>query len=185
MATETILTERLTLRKFRIDDVEAMYENWASDSEVTKFLTWSAHESVEVTKCILEQWVQSYQNDFNYHWAIVYNDGSDRPIGSIGVVAREESVGMVAVGYCIGKKYWHQGITSEALKAVIDFLFQQECINRIEARHDINNPHSGGVMKKCGMIYEGTLRQIGRNNTGLCDCCYYAILKSDYIKEKT
>lgn len=184
MATETIKTERLTLRKFRIDDAEAMYENWASDSEVTKFLTWSPHESIEVTKYVLELWVKEYETDFCYKWAIIYNDGSDRPIGSIGVVAQEDTVGMVAIGYCIGKKYWHKGITSEALQAVIDFLFKQEGINRIEARHDVNNPNSGRVMQKCGMTYEGTLRQIGRNNTGLCDCCYYAILKEDYIKGK-
>ena len=52
-------------------------------------------------------------------------------------------------------------------------------MNRIEARHDPNNPHSGAVMRKCGMRYEGTSRQADRNNQGICDCARYAILRSD------
>lgn len=58
---------------------------------------------------------------------------------------------MAHIGYCIGRKWWKQGITSEALKAVIDFLFDEVKTNRIEARHDPRNPNSGLVMKKCGM----------------------------------
>ncbi|MDR2023111.1 MAG: GNAT family N-acetyltransferase [Hungatella sp.] len=52
-------------------------------------------------------------------------------------------------------------------------------MNRIEARHDTQNPHSGAVMEKCGMRYEGTMRQAGRNNQGISDLCYYALLASD------
>lgn len=66
---------------------------------------------------------------------------------------------MVHVGYCIGKKWWHQGITSEALAALINFFFKEVKANRIESRHDPRNPNSGKVMEKCGLIYEGTIRQ--------------------------
>lgn len=107
-------------------------------------------------------------------------DAVGEPVGSIGMAAVDEDTRMIAIGYCIGKKYWHQGITSEALKAVIDFLFQNTNYNRIEARHDVLNPHSGMVMKKCGMQYEGTLREVSRGNDGLSDCRYYAILRKDY-----
>lgn len=86
---------------------------------------------------------------------------------------------MMHIGYCIGKAWWHRGITSEALKAVMDFLFDVVGANRIEARHDPRNPNSGGVMKKCGMKYEGTLRSAGRNGQGICDECYYALLKEE------
>jgi len=54
-------------------------------------------------------------------------------------------------------------------------------MNRIEAKHDINNPHSGGVMKKCGMKHEGTSRASDRNNQGICDIIQYAILREDWI----
>ena len=61
----------------------------------------------------------------------------------------------------------------------IDFFFEVVDVNRIEARYDIRNPNSGKVMKKCGMKYEGTLRQSDRNNQGICDSSYYVLLKSD------
>ncbi len=51
--------------------------------------------------------------------------------------------------------------------------------NRIESRHDSRNPNSGKVMEKCGMKYEGTMRSSDRNNQGICDACYYALLKSE------
>lgn len=81
----------------------------------------------------------------------------------------------------IGRRYWGNGYTAEAAKAVIAFLFDEVGANRIAARHDTNNPNSGKVMQKAGMKYEGTLRQCDRNNQGLVDCSVYAILKSEYL----
>lgn len=86
------------------------------------------------------------------------------------------------VGYCIGRKWWHQGITSEALARVIRFLFEEVGCLRVEARHDNQNPRSGGVMARCGMIREGLLRRSDRNNRGICDAVWYGILKEDYEK---
>ena len=64
-------------------------------------------------------------------------------------------------------------------QAVMDFLFDEVDVNRIESRHDPRNPHSGGVMKKCGMKYEGTLRSADWNNQGICDASYYSLLKAE------
>ena len=86
---------------------------------------------------------------------------------------------MAEIGYCIGRPWWNRGITSEALIAVINFMFDQVGANRVQAKHDVNNPHSGLVMKKCGMKYEGTLRSAAVNNQGVCDVSIYALLKSD------
>ena len=52
--TQTIETERLLLRRFSKNDAGAMYRNWASDPEVTKYLTWPAHTSVNVSRAVLE-----------------------------------------------------------------------------------------------------------------------------------
>lgn len=90
-----------------------------------------------------------------------------------------EDVSMVQVGYCIAKTWWHKGIMTEALQAVIDYLFDIVNVNRIECKHDPRNPNSGKVMRKCGMKYEGTMRSSYRNNQGICDACYYALLKSE------
>ncbi len=177
--TQKLETDRLILRRFVEEDAAAMYGNWASDSEVTKYLTWPAHSSKEVSEKIIKEWVNSYSANNYYQWAIVLKENGDEPIGSIAVINRNETVGMAHIGYCIGKPWWHRGITSEALKAVMDFLFDEVDVNRIETRHDPRNPYSGAVMKKCGMQYEGTLRSAAWNNQGVCDACYYSLLKSE------
>ena len=177
--TQTIETERLYLRRFTVEDAPAMYRNWASDPAVTKFMTWPTHESEDISRMVLESWVADYEKDDYYQWAIVLKELGSEPIGSISVVMVREKIACATIGYCIGKAWWHQGIMSEALQAVMEHLFDRVGFQRIEAQHDDRNPHSGGVMKKCGMRYEGTLRQGGWSNGGVGDICCYAMLKSD------
>ncbi len=177
--TQRLETDRLILRRYVSGDAPAMYKNWASDPEVTRFLMWQTHSSEDVSQNITDEWVKEYSNDNYYHWAIVLKDNFDEPIGDIAVVHMNEDVSMMHIGYCIGRAWWHQGITSEALKAVMDFLFDVVDVNRIESRHDPRNPNSCKVMQKCGMKYEGTLRSSDWNNQGICDACYYALLKSE------
>lgn len=177
--TQRIETDRLILRRYVIEDADAMYKNWASDSEVTKFLTWQPHSSVEVSRGIIENWLKEYSDEKYYQWAIVLKDNGNEPIGDISVVHMKEDISMVHIGYCLGRAWWRRGIMSEALKAVTDFMFDTVEVNRVEARHDPRNPNSGKVMQKCGMKYEGTLRSADRNNQGICDACYYALLRSE------
>ena len=177
--TKPLETDRLILRRYVAKDALAMYKNWASDGEVTKFLMWPTHLSQKVSQSVTEDWVKQYSNESYYHWAIVLKDNGDEPIGDIAVVDMNEKISMVHIGYCLGRAWWHKGITSEALKTVMDFLFDAVDVKRVEARHDPRNPNSGKVMKKCGMRYEGTLRDSDWNNQGICDACYYALLKSE------
>ncbi|HIS68487.1 MAG TPA: GNAT family N-acetyltransferase [Candidatus Gallacutalibacter stercoravium] len=177
--TQRLETERLVLRQFVSEDAGAMFKNWASDDEVTKYLTWPTHPNIDVSKSVIEDWVKSYSDEKYYQWAIVVKENGDEPIGSISAVHINEDISMVEIGYCIGRAWWHQGITSEAMKAVMDFFFEEVGANRIEARHDPRNPNSGKVMKKCGMKYEGTMRSADRNNQGICDTCRYALLSSE------
>ena len=182
--TQRLETQRLILRRFTPEDAEAMYRNWASDEEVTKYLTWPAHSGPEVSRFVLETWCASYDKDDFYQWAIALRETGE-PIGSISAVRVTEDVSLVHIGYCIGRPWWHRGITSEALRAVIDFFFGRVGANRVEARHDTNNPRSGMVMRKCGMRYEGTLRSADRNNQGICDACCYALLRDEWQDRKT
>lgn len=178
LGTKTIETKRLILRRFKIDDAMEMYKNWASDKEVTKFLSWPPHKDDEVSKSIINLWIKETESEKNYHWCIELKENSEA-IGSIGVVNVAENIEAIEIGYCIGKKYWGQGIMSEAFKALIDFFFQEVQVNRIVAKHDTNNPGSGKVMRKCGLKLEGIKRQGGRNNNGICDLACYAILKQE------
>lgn len=179
LGTRTIKTRRLCLRPFSPGDAPAMFRNWASDPEVTRYLTWPAHDSPDVSAWVLKDWCSHYEEPSYYQWAIELKELGE-PIGSIAVVRQDGSAQWVELGYCIGKPWWHQGIVSEALNALVAFFFDEVGTGRIQARHDPRNPNSGAVMRKCGMRYEGTLRRADRNNQGICDAAIYAILREEY-----
>ena len=144
--TQTLTTKRLILRRFTAGDAQPMFDNWANDSDVTRFLTWPPHGNPKVTSSILQDWTARYASPSYYHWAIVPSDGKDEPIGGIAVNELDEQTHKAHIGYCLGKAWWHQGIMSEAFSAVIDFLFEKADVNRIESMHDPHNPNSGKVM---------------------------------------
>ena len=176
--TQAIETKRLILRRFTVEDADDMYNNWASDPEVTEFLTWPPHGSVEVTRTLLEDWVSRYEDGTYFNW-VMENKETGHAIGNISVVQLNEKVESAEIGYCMSRALWGQGYMPEALKAVMDYLFDTVGLNRVAATHDSNNPKSGRVMDKAGMKLEGTLRAAGRNNHGICDKVYHSMIRSD------
>ena len=181
--TVTLETTRLTLRKFNTDDIEPAFRNWTSDNKVTEFLRWPTHANIGITENVLNDWISKYVNSDFYQWAIVPKDINE-PVGTISVVGFDEKTEKIHIGYCIGSKWWNLGYTSEAFAAIIAFFFEQVGAKRIESQHDPENVGSGKVMEKCGLIYEGTLRNADWNNRGIVDAKMYAILASDYYKNK-
>jgi ribosomal-protein-alanine N-acetyltransferase len=101
--TKRLETNRLILRKATLADAEPMFRNWASDPEVTKFLTWPPHENMDVTRTVVGNWVESYHKEDYYHWMIVLKETGE-PIGSLlaSCVGRVPSA---HIGYCIGKNW--------------------------------------------------------------------------------
>jgi len=152
LGSKIIYTERLTLRPFTINDSEMMFSNWANDDEVTKYLPWNSHSSIKVTKEILTEWTNNYNNPDFYQWCIDYYNTA---IGSISVIEINEKLRSCEIGYCIGKKWWHNSFTSEALMHVKNFLINEVGFEHIWAWHHINNPNSGFVLAKCGFSYVG------------------------------
>ena len=69
---------------------------------------------------------------------------------------------------------------TEALEAVIEYGFRTLKLNRIEAIHELTNPASGAVMRKCGMVHEGTMREKLFNKGKYVDVDLYAILRKDF-----
>lgn len=179
--TVMLETDRLILRKFTIEDIEPAFQNWTSDADTTKYLTWPTHTNVETTKKVIsEYWISNYNKPDFYQWAIELKEISE-PVGTISVVEMREEIDMVEIGYCIGSKWWHRGIMTEAFAVVIKYLFEQVKVNRIQAKYDPVNVNSGKVMLRCGLTFEGTLRQADRNNTGIADAAVYAMLAEDYF----
>ena len=159
------------------DDVKAILDE-ASANGITTLDTSCAYGDAEQ---VLGMWLESYADPAFYQWAIVPKELGE-PVGTISVVQMNEKIDLVHIGYCIGHAGGHQGITSEAFGAIIPFFFREVGVNRIESRHDVNNPNSGKVMKKCGLQYEGTLRQADWSNQGIVDVSYYGLLRQDWEK---
>ncbi len=179
IGTLRIETERLILRRFTLEDDEQMYNGWASDERVSRYMRWKTHGALMETHAVVEGWVAQYAEPTNYHWAIEIKDTSEL-IGSIGLFLRGENDACFEAGYNIAYAHWGKGYTAEALNAVIDFIFDRVGANRVEAYHSVNNPASGRVMQKCGMAYEGRSRQKYRIPSGSFEDCYsYAVLYKD------
>lgn len=154
--TKTIQTSRLLLRPFIPDDAQQMYENWASDPEVTRFLTWLPHKSADNTRALLEGWAKNYANPAYYNWVITMGGVC---IGNASIVRQTDEDEVMEFGYCLGRQYWKMGLMSEAVSALTDFLFTEVGANRLVIRHALANPASGRVARKCGFTYEGTARE--------------------------
>lgn len=147
MNTPLLQTKRLILRKFTENDLKSFYEIY-SDKEANTFLPWYPLKTMEEAKKVYEELLNKYKQERAYHYAICLKENND-PIGYVNV-SMEDSYDL---GYGLRKEYWHQGITSEAVKAVIEQLKEDE-IPYITATHDVNNPRSGEIMKKLGMKYQ-------------------------------
>lgn len=148
MNTPTIETERLILRKFTEDDMEALYEIY-SDEEVNQFLPWFPFKSMEEAYSFFkERYASQYNKPQAYAYAICLKK-DNYPIGYIKVDMEEHH----DFGYGLRKKFWHQGIATEAGKAIIEQV-RKDGLPYITATHDRNNPRSGGVMRNVGMKYQ-------------------------------
>ena len=172
IGTQSFETKRLLLRPFLESDAQAMYDNWASRPDNLLHVTWDAHESPDVTQ-------QSIAHLDFYKWAICLKENPDSVIGDISVVDRDDTVNACEVGYILSKDYWGQGLMTEALKAVLNYLLQDAEFNRVTARFVTANAASGRVMAKAGMSYEGTFRQAVFHKGQVKDFSIYGILKSD------
>ncbi|MDL2311188.1 GNAT family N-acetyltransferase, partial [Peptostreptococcaceae bacterium OttesenSCG-928-C18] len=174
--------DRLLLRKITKNDAKYVFENWANDDEVTKYLRWESHKNIEESKEIVSRWIEEYKDENNYNWVVVLKEINE-PVGTISAVGIDEKTEKVHIGYALGRAWWNNGIMSEAFSRIIKFFFEEVEVNRIESMYDPNNPSSGVVMKKCGLKHEGILRQADWSNRGIVDASYYAILAEDYFEE--
>ena len=176
--TREIRTHRLLLRRFREGDEADMYKNYTADPEVTKFLTWQPHKSIDVTRNYLSVVIPEYGSPDTYRWAIEWNG---EVIGAIDAVDTDTPNENCEIGYCMGKAWWGKGIMTEALMAVIGFMFTAPGFYCVHARHDEMNVGSGRVMEKAGMTYEGMLRARRKAADGTFHGLrYYSITRSEY-----
>lgn len=178
--TKTIETERTILRPFKTTDAQPMFSNWASDDEVNRYMTSISLTDPSQAEKAIGNWKVRYDNIEFYHWNITLKAEEDvKSAGFVCVVANDNDAQKAEIGYCIGKKWWNCGYMTEAVSAVTKYLIDELGYNRVEVQHDTDNPASGKVAQKCGMQYEGTLRQFMNNKGKLCDIAVYSVLAGD------
>ena len=147
MNTPRLETDRLILRKFTEDDLEALYYIH-SDEEVNRFLPWFPLRNMEDARAFYEErFMSRYREERAYNYAVCLKE-NDYPVGYVNV-SMDDSYDF---GYGLRREFWHRGIITEAGKAVIEQLWK-DGIPYITATHDVNNPRSGSVMKRLGMKY--------------------------------
>ena len=177
----SIETERLLLRPVTLDDAEAMFE-YASDRENTRY-TFPTNQCLEETKNNIAQF---YLANPLGRWGIELKSNGQF-IGTIDLHKIDPILKKAAIGYIINKKYWNQGLTTEANRAVIELAFEKIGMNKLIAVHDKANPASGRVMEKSGMRYSHDeeyaaldLHEEGRIVTRV----HYVLTKEDYFANK-
>lgn len=162
--TSEILTQRLTLRKITEGDTHAMFTNWASDKVVTRYLTWQAYENEADTAQTIARWVTQYEDPAFYLWGIEFQEIL---IGTISVKPPDYScIDHAELGFCIGKKWWGQGIVTEAARAVIDYLFDETGAHTCGISNSTVNTGSIRVAQKCDMRLEGTRKEYFMDHEG-------------------
>ncbi len=183
--TVRLETERLILRRFTIEDLEQMYQNCWSDFEVWKWTSYKPMQNLDdvinSAEMFTDKWLGAYDRPNRYSWAIQLK-ASGEVIGRFFGMNPDDDISQIELAYELGRAWWGQGLMTEAVKVVIDYFFNEIGFNRIYANYASENSASGKVMKKCGMIYEGTMRQALKCNNGLFDKVNYAILAKEYFK---
>lgn len=173
-------TKQLILRQFNHNDVNDVFE-YASEPDIAKFVVWYAHTSKFESLEFINNTVEAYLKNKPAPWAIV-SKKNGKVIGSIGFNKFDTENEKADIGFAISKKYWGKGITSHALKLIIDYGFSKLELNRIEAHCIIGNKASARVLEKAGMKYEGTFREFTKIKGKFISAKFYAILKSEWGK---
>lgn len=151
--TPTLKTERLLLRKFTEDDIEALFCIY-KDEEVNIYLPWFPLRSIKEAEIFFyEKYAKAYRKYNGYRYAICLKE-DNIPIGYINVSMDSSH----DLGYGLKKEFWHNGIVTEACKSVLEQV-KKDGLLYITATHDVKNPRSGEVMKKLGMSYKYSYKE--------------------------
>ena len=126
-----------------MDDAEEVFKNWGCDPEVSKYVRWSTHKSIDDAKVYLEGVMEKYKNN-GLEWGITLKDTGEL-IGAMGAFINDED-NIYEIGYNTARKHWRKGYTTEALKAVMNYLINDLGIKKFRCAHAKENPASGAVM---------------------------------------
>ena len=177
--TEKIGTDRLILRKFLKTDAHNMYNNWAKEECIAVGAGFPVHTDEAVTQEVINIWIDEYKKEHTYNWAIELKSINEI-IGSITVVKKDLKNDIFEIGYSVGSKWWNKGYATEALRAVINYLFKDVEVYCIEGACRASNIASIKVLTKCNMKQEAVLRNRRIYNNKREDLIIFSISIEDY-----
>lgn len=152
---QTLRTERLRLRKVKLSDADAIFHQYAQDPEVTRYVSWRAHRSIDETREYVRMCLLAWDVGKAYHWAIERLE--DKQV--IGMIIARTNGEKWELGFVLARVHWGKGYMTEAVKGLIAWAFKQKDVYRVWAVCDIDNAASARVMEKAGMEREGILRR--------------------------
>lgn len=152
---ELFETRRLVLRPAVNEDAAKIFANYAQDSEVTKYLIWRPHKSVEETTAFVERCIQGWKDRSCYPWVVTRKE-DDALIGMIELRMVSDEADM---GYVLARGSWGQGYATEMAIAVVSWALQQHEIRRVWATCDCENKASARVLEKAGLRFERVLKE--------------------------
>ena len=176
-----LCTPRLCLRKLTRRDIPLYFERIGSSAEVTKYMLFSPHQYISESVASIEKALRRYREGRCYRFCIALKD-TDELIGVIEPLRFDERDNSCSFAYMLAKDFWGQGYVTEALRAVLDFLFGEMGMERVEADHMAENAASGAVMRKAGMVYTGTEPAKYEKNGITHDAVCYAITRQQWEK---
>jgi ribosomal-protein-alanine N-acetyltransferase len=175
-----IETERLLLRLITMKDAANIFA-YASDPKVTQYVRFVTHKNISDSRAFIRRVRASYKKGIDPVWGIELN-ASGQIIGTIGFLDWPNDNRRAELGYALNRKYWGQGLVTEAASALCDFAFWKMKLNRIEAGTIVGHTASQRVLEKCGFRLEGVLRQREIIKGRVVDVTMYSLLRQDYSK---
>ena len=152
---QIIETSRLRLRFPTIEDAAAIFEQYAQDKQVTKYMTWRPHSNIETTQKFLQQSIEDLTAKNYYLWVISPIEEKK----AIGMIRVQRYNYRAELGYVLARSYWNRGLMTEALQPLVNWAINQPEIYRVWAVCDYENLASARVLEKIGMTREGILRR--------------------------
>ncbi|GAA0316023.1 GNAT family N-acetyltransferase [Bacillus carboniphilus] len=174
----TLETERLVLRPITKDDAADIF-HYASQPEVSKHVTWEAHQTLEDTYRFIDFALNQYEAGGIAPWVMILKD-TNQLIGTIDFVSWNQKHEVAEIGYVCSPDHWGKGYTPEASKELIRLGIEEMGLTRIQARTFTENDNSQRVLMKLGMKYEGTMRKSLKFKGKTWDVTMYSILKDEY-----
>lgn len=179
IGTDTIETERLILRKFKISDDETMLKYWIADKKIQSLYSEPVYTTKAEVDELLEKYINSYQKNDYYRWAIIEKN-SGECIGQIAYFLVDSKNNFAEIEYCIGSDFQCKGYATEATKAVIQYGFDKINLHKVQICTKTINKPSKRVIEKCGFTYEGTLRDYFYMDGEYVGRLYFSMLKSEF-----